>query len=58
MLEKENSNYRGTFYCFLISGSVAYANTNAGLAIGENGEVISEITYGYYPSVTKKKRLL
>lgn len=43
------------FIAFLISGSVAYANTNAGLAIGENGEVISEITYGYYPSVTKKE---
>ncbi|CAL7893548.1 hypothetical protein [Fusobacterium necrophorum] len=43
------------FIAFLISGSVAYANTNVGLAIGENGEVISEITYGYYPSVTKKE---
>lgn len=44
------------FVAFLISGSVVYADTdtNAGLAIGENGEVISEITYGYYPSVIKK----
>ncbi|MDK4522722.1 YadA-like family protein [Fusobacterium necrophorum] len=43
------------FVAFLISGSVAYANTNAGLAIGGNGEVISEITNGYYPSITKKE---
>ena len=39
------------FVAFLISGSVAYADASAGLAIGENGEVISEITNGYYPSI-------
>lgn len=46
------------FIAFLISGSVAYANTNAGLAIGENGEVISEITNGYYPSIISTKKVI
>lgn len=45
------------FVAFLISGSVAYADTSAGLAIGENGEVISEITNGYYPSIISTKKV-
>ncbi|KID50080.1 hypothetical protein C095_01360 [Fusobacterium necrophorum subsp. funduliforme B35] len=44
------------FVAFLISGSVVYADTSAGLAIGENGEVISEITNGYYPSIISTKK--
>lgn len=45
------------FVAFLISGSVAYADASAGLAIGENGEVISEITNGYYPSIISTKKV-
>lgn len=46
------------FIAFLISGSVVYADTSAGLAIGENGEVISEITNGYYPSIISTKKVI